>query len=211
MRTVTLPPARRKIRPMFKIFRKGRGPRELTVDMVGIRMGERFVQFGPGDPAAFAALASKVGLTGRACVVVGDARAAERMEAAAAAEGVLVEVLTAAPAGGSGEAASPVSGLEGESFDVGVVDGNLIAELPPSEAASQLREAHRVLRGGARLVAVHRARRGAAALVGVERTEAGGIAPLLMTALQGGGFRPVRLLAAREGLTFLEGFRPATP
>jgi hypothetical protein len=34
-------------------------------------------------------------------------------------------------------------------------------------------------------------------------------ATALLGALEGAGFRPARILAEREGMTFVEGFRPA--
>jgi hypothetical protein len=183
---------------MFSIFRKGRGRREMILAMVGVRMGERLACFGAGDPASFAALSTKVGLTGRACAIAPDAASARDIEAAAAAEGVLVEVETAR---------EWVSSQVDQSFDVAVVDGNLIAD-SPAEGHACLRDAFRVLRDGARLVTILRGGRGAGALVGVERTSAGAAVPSLMRALSETGFRPVRLLGEREGLSFVEGFRP---
>jgi hypothetical protein len=189
----------RKIPLMFSIFRKGRGRREMILAMVGVRMGERLVCVGAGDPASFAALATKVGLTGRACAIAPDAASARSIEAAAAEEGVLMEVEAA-----GGWASSQAD----KSFDVAVVDGNLIED-SPSDGQACLREVFRVLRDGARLVMILRGGRGAGALVGVERTSAGAAIPSLMRALGETGFRPVRLLGEREGLSFVEGFRPA--
>ncbi len=185
---------------MFKIFRTAQGPRELTQAMVGVRLGERFVQFGPGDPAVFAALAGKAGLTGRACAVAPDAAAARLLEAAGVEEGVLIEVEIAPPG---------ATRLEDQGFDVAVVDGNLLVAGPEGDRVAWLRDARRVLRGGARLVAVYRASRGTAAWLGLDRTTGGSIVPLITGALSEAGFQPVRLLAEREGLTFVEGFRPS--
>ncbi len=191
----------RKIPLMFRIFRKGRGRREMVLAMVGVRMGERLACFGAGDPAMFAALATKVGLTGRACAVASDQAGAQAMTAAAADEGVLMEIESAI---------GWTSSLEPQSFDVAVVDGRLITD-GQADGQACLREAFRVSRAGARLVAILSGERGAGALIGVERTSAGMAGSEMVRALEQAGFRPARLLAEREGLTFVEGFRPAGP
>ncbi len=149
----------------------------------------------------FAALATKVGLTGRACAVAPDKASARAIEQAAASEGVLMEVE---------HAAGWANSLGSQSFDVATVDGSVIAG-SPSEGQACLREVYRVCRAGARLVAILHGERGAGALIGVERTSAGTAGSTLLRALEQAGFRPVRLLAEREGLTFVEGFRPAGP
>jgi SAM-dependent methyltransferase len=183
---------------MPRIFMKSRGPRDLALAMIDVKMGERFVHVGTGDPRVFAALAGKVGLTGRAFAVVADAAAAQAMEAAGAEEGVLVEV-ESAPAWNCS--------LAPTSFDVAMVDGNMLAGMTESARPSCLREAHRILRPGARLLVMFRGRRGLAAWFGIDRPVASAEVPRLSRALGMAGFRPVRLLADREGLAFIEGFR----
>ncbi len=183
---------------MFRLFRKSRGRREMMLAMVGVQMGERLVYFGGADPAGFAVLSTKVGLTGRACAVVRDASAAAGIEAAAAEEGVLVEV----------EAGIWNSSHAAGSFDVGVVDGALIAG-DHADGPACLREIHRVLRAGARLVAVFQSGRGAGALIGLDHTSARASVTAMTQSLGAAGFRPVRLLGEREGLSFVEAFRPA--
>src|SRR4030065_406742 len=54
-------------RPMLKrFFGKLGGKHDLAVSMVGLKLGDTFLQLGCGDGGLLAALASKVGLTGRA-------------------------------------------------------------------------------------------------------------------------------------------------
>lgn len=170
--------------------------------MVGVRLGERLLQAGVADPRVFARLAGKVGLTGRACAAVEDEAAAARIEAAAAGEGVLVEVATL------GVGAWPYD--EG-SFDVGIVDGNALLAADPAARSLRLRNMARTLRAGGRVLAVHRSPVGLAGRLGFARAKSGPSAggTALVQGLEEAGFRPVRLLAEREGLTFAEGFRPA--
>src|SRR5512136_2959811 len=113
---------------LFRL-RRTRGPIELAMDMAGLRLGERVLQAGLGLPKLFAKLAGKAGLSGRACAVVDTPDAARPLEAAAAAEGVLVEVLVAE---------GPVWALEDGSFDVGVVDGNALLRGDVAERRSRL-------------------------------------------------------------------------
>lgn len=178
------------------LFRKTRGPVELAADMVGVRLGERLIYVGPILPRVFAMLAKRSGLTGRACALAFDPSEGRAFEAAAAGEGVFAEVFVAA--GGWP--------LESEGFDVGVVDGRLL--LSPDTADAVLSELRRCLRPGARAVAILERPRGIAVRLGFEgRHAASDLARMLETGLGGAGFTPVRLLAEREGLTFVEGFR----
>ena len=163
-------------------------------------MRERLLQVGKGDPAVFAAAAAKVGLTGQACAVVEAPAAAAALERAAAEEGVLVEV-SAAHAGNW-----PYD--EG-SFDVALVDGNLVAALDAQSRVALLADVRRVVRGGGRVLVVFRSPRGLASRLGFETQAAyRGIAESLTSSMAGAGFHPVRFLAAREGMTFVEAFRP---
>jgi len=61
-------------------FRKPAGD-PLAVSMSGLKLGDRLLMLGCADTALAAALAAKVGLTGRACVLD---ESADRVTAAAA-------------------------------------------------------------------------------------------------------------------------------
>jgi SAM-dependent methyltransferase len=184
-------------------FRRGRGPADLAVDMVGVRLGERLLQAGVSDPRVFAVLAGKAGLTGRACAVVDSREAAARIEAAAAREGVLVEVAVAEGGAWPYEAAA---------FDVAIIDGDALLGAEPAARLRRLQDVVRVVRPGGRVLAVRHWKVGLAGRLGFirERTAPSPAAAALIKALEDAGCRPVRLLAEREGLTFAEGFRPPT-
>jgi len=186
---------------IFK-FRRARGPADLAVDMVGVRLGERFLQAGVSNPKVFALLAGKTGLTGRACAVVDTVEAGRILEAAAEREGVLVEVSVAA------EGRWP---YEEASFDVGVVDGDALLNADAAQRLDRLRDLARAVRPGGRVLAVRSWPVGLAGRLGFARarTAPSAEADMLVRALGEAGFRPVRLLAEREGLTFVEGFRQA--
>jgi hypothetical protein len=182
---------------LFK-FRRSRGPLELALGMSGVRLGERLLQVGPGEPAFFAAAAAKTGLTGQACAVVTTAAARVALEAAAVREGVLVEVAEAA---GSWP-------YTHDSFDLAVIDANTLLGADVSSQSVIGAELLRVMRGGGRVLAVHVTPRGWGRLVGLDPAASGDVAPILIQFLERAGFGPVRFLAAREGLTFVEAFRP---
>ena len=186
---------------IFK-FRRARGPADLAVDMVGVRLGERFLQAGVSNPKVFALLAGKTGLTGRACAVVDTVEAGRILESAAEREGVLVEVSVAAAGRWPYEEAS---------FDVGVVDGDALLNADAAQRLDRLRDLARAVRPGGRVLAVRSWPVGLAGRLGFARarTAPSAEADMLVRALGEAGFRPVRLLAEREGLTFVEGFRQA--
>lgn len=182
------------------LFRKGLSRHDLVVSMAGVKMGDRVLQLSCGDGRVLAALAARVGLTGRACAVDDTNEGRRRAEAAAARAGVLVEIervhYSQLP-------------YEAGSFDL-VVVWDLVARLRAEERVRCLQESWRVLRPGGRCVIVEPAPRGGlGALLGrgtrnAEYTRSGGAEP----ALRAEGFRAVRTLAEREGLRFVEGARP---
>ncbi len=181
-------------------FRRSRGPLELALGMSGVRLGERLLQVGRGDPGLFAAAAAKTGLTGQACAVVNAPADRAALEAAAVREGVLVEVAEAAG----------TWPYVGEAFDVALIDGNTLLTLDASVQSVLGAELRRVVRGGGRVLAMHSTHKGWGRLVGLETTPSGEVASALTHFLERAGFGPVRFLAAREGLTFVEAFRPRT-
>jgi len=187
---------------MFR-FRRSRGPLDLAVEMAGVRMGERVIQAGVGNPRVFAKVASLVGLTGRACAVVDTPAGAARLEEAAADQGVLVEV--------SFTPVVPWNHADG-SFDVALLDGNALVAGLPAERDARLIETLRVVRPGGRLLAIFERPRGLAGRLGFEpeHRDPTPEARVLLQALELAGCRPVRVLAEREGLAFVEGFCAAT-
>ena len=158
----------------------------LPVAMSGVRMGERALQIGVDDPALAGAIASKVGLSGQAAIVVSDESSAQIARGAAAKAGALVDVHIA-----------PLHSLPitGGAFDLVVLHSmkGWLASLDTADRTAVLAEALRVLRTGARLIVIESSRRGPGA--GVE-------------ALTQGGFKAARVLAEREGYRFTEGLKP---
>ncbi len=140
------------------LFRKlPGGPQDLAISMVGVKLGDRLLQVGCGNGAMFAALAAKVGLTGRACAVDATAAGVAKGQQAAERAGVLVEI-----------AEAPCRALphDAGAFDI-IVLYDVLAPVSEEDRTSSLREAQRVLRGGGRIVVVEQTRRrGLAALVG---------------------------------------------
>jgi ubiquinone/menaquinone biosynthesis C-methylase UbiE len=174
-------------------------PHVLVVGMTGVKMGERLVQIGCAHGGRLAAIAKKVGLSGRAVAIVPDEASAERARKGAAQAGVLVEVETAPP--------SRIP-AEDSSFDLVVVDdtGGLLGEMRPDERAATVGELLRILRPGGRALVIGSARRtGISAVL----NRAPSSPPFDPTpSLQADGFRSVRTLAEREGLVFVEGVKP---
>jgi ubiquinone/menaquinone biosynthesis C-methylase UbiE len=185
----------------FLKFSRSRGPVELAVDMAGVRMGERVLHVGVGDPRVFARVSAKAGLTGRASAVVDSAAAQATLEKAAARQGVLVEVALAS--GGRWP-------YDSSSFDVAVVDANALLRSSATDRQDRLVNTVRVVRPGGRILAIQRRPRGIAARLGFEPASGPPGAQTLevVRALELAGCRPVRVLAEREGLSFVEGFRP---
>ena len=177
-------------------FRKSR-LEPLPVTMSAVRMGERVLQIGIDDPAIVGVLASKVGLSGNAAVAVTTEADAQRVRAAAAGAGVLVDVnvtsLSSLP-------------FESEMFDLVIVHGvhGLVSSLEPTTRTAALRECHRVLRAGGRLMTIEPApASGLKGLLGKSEEMAYDV----VVALEAAGFRPARVLAEREGYTFAEGIK----
>jgi len=183
--------------------RSGPGRDPLPVAMSGVRGGERILQLGVGEPRIAGALAAKAGINGNAAAVVRDEAGARRMVKSAEQAAALIEVHVA-----------PFDALpfDAASFDVVVVhngDG-LLAALGDDERGAAMRECHRVLRKGGRVVVLEAGTRtGLGALLHAaptpdERYESAGGT---LGVLRGAGFSASRLLADREGYRFLEGLK----
>jgi ubiquinone/menaquinone biosynthesis C-methylase UbiE len=181
-------------------FRRGGGdPHLLVVGMSGVKLGEQFAQIGCANGGRLAAIAKRVGLSGRAMAIVNDDASAARARKGAADAGVLVEIEMAPPT------RLPV---EDAALDFVVLDdtaGVLSSRSEPERAAIAL-ETLRVLRPGGRVMVMSAmARSGAfARLTGT--TSAPPLDPLPVLASQ--GFKSTRVLAERDGLVFFEGIKP---
>ena len=135
------------------MFLKSQNPYLLIVGMTGVKMGDRFVQIGCAHGGRLAAVAGKVGLSGRAVVVAPDESSAARARKGAADAGVLVEVEVAPPT------RLP---LENDAFDLALVDdtAGLLGTMRPEGRVAAIRELVRVLRPGGRVMIVGAAPRG---------------------------------------------------
>lgn len=171
---------------------------QLPVAMSGVRMGERALQIGIDDLSIAGAIAAKVGLSGHAAIAVTTEQKAARARAAGAAAGVLVDVqivrLDSLP-------------FDADAFDAVVLHAGdrSLPSLDDSSIMALLREGHRVLRTGGRILIVEGGRRGIGGLFRLRQPAAQPTAPL--QALTTGGFRAARPLAAREGYRFTEGLK----
>jgi len=188
---------------LFNRFAKREAPFPLVVGMTGVKMGDRVLQIGCEHPGRLAAIAAKVGLSGRALAVVPDAANAARVEKGSMAAGVLIEVEVAPPT------RLPV---DDEAFDLAVVDdtGGALSTLSADDRAATLREAARSIRPGGRVMII-----GAGAREGLSALLARGqhVPSLAASAevthdLEAASLRGIRTLAEREGLIFVEGIKP---
>lgn len=187
----------------FNRFAKRDAPYPLVVGMTGVKLGDRVLQIGCSNGGPLAAIASKVGLSGRALVFVPDQAAMARAQKAAANLGVLVEIEL------NTSARLPV---DDAAFDLVIVDdaAGTFSAMRPEERAATIREAARVVRPGGRAMII-----GATPPQGLSALLSRGPAVPSMaisgeaaTALEAEGFRGARTLAEREGLIFVEGIRP---
>jgi ubiquinone/menaquinone biosynthesis C-methylase UbiE len=171
----------------------------LAVSMSSIKLGDRLLVLGCGDGVLLAQLAQKSGLTGTACAFDENAARAERAGQIAAREGALVETFTGRWTELPFAAAA---------FDV-VVIRDALPGLDVHRRTALLGEMLRVLRPGGRCLAIEGTGRGGLGALlqrgasNAEYTASGGAERALSTA----GFRAVRLLARRDGFTFVEGVK----
>ena len=188
---------------MFNLFgnrtRRGDEPHLLVVGMTGVRLGERVAQIGCAHGGRLAAIAKKVGLSGRAVALVPDEASAARARKGAAQAGVLVEIETAPPT------RLPA---EDTAFDLVVIDdtAGLLGNMSAADRAATVRETLRLLRPGGRAIVIGSAPPGGLGRL-LGRAPAGppfDAAPALLA----DGFKSVRNLAERDGLVFAEGIKP---
>jgi SAM-dependent methyltransferase len=182
-------------------FRKPAGE-PLAVSMPGMKLGDRLLVIGASDIGLVAALANKVGLTGRACLVAESEAARSRAAAAVEREGALIESFSAHAS------ALP---FDAGSFDV-VIVRNVLGTLPADMRRNVAGEVLRVLRPGGRCNVIDDAKPGGLAglIGGGRRLDPAYATEGALPVLTAGGFRAVRVLAEREGLVFVEGVKPGT-
>ena len=185
---------------MMPLRRKRDEPHLLVVGMTGVRLGDRVAQVGCAHGGRLAAIASKVGISGRAVAYVPDDASAARARKAVEDAGVLVEIEVA-----------PTTRLpaDQEAFDLVVVDatGGLLGTMRAEDRVATVRELLRILRPGGRAVVIGGAPRGGlGALFGRRSSAAPRFNPV--PSLEADGFKLVRTLAERDGLAFVEGVKP---
>jgi ubiquinone/menaquinone biosynthesis C-methylase UbiE len=167
----------------------------LSVTMVGVKLADRVLVIGCGDPRLIAALAIKAGLTGRTCAVDPSEAGVREAERIALKEGALVEFATATIA--------PLP-FDRDAFDV-VVLRDVMRAVDAGDRAAIAGESVRVLRPGGRCMIIDSvAGGGVAALFGRGAPVDHGAAEELSRAVKMAGFVAVRTLAERDGLLFLE-------
>jgi ubiquinone/menaquinone biosynthesis C-methylase UbiE len=180
-------------------FRRREDPYALVIGMAGVKMGDRIAQIACAHTGRMAAVARKVGLSGRFVVVATDPDSAARAQRGASTAGALVEVETGTP---------ERLPLDDESIDLVIIDntGGWLTTLRAEARVAATRESLRVLRPGGRVMVIGSVPRSGLAAV-FSRAQSG--PPFDPTALlQADGFRSVRILAEREGLAFYEGMKP---
>ena len=179
--------------------RRREDPFMLVTGMTGVKMGDRFAQVGCAHGGRLAAIASRVGLSGRAVAVVPDAESAARAQKGAEQAGVLIDV----------EIAPPTQlRLEDDAFDVVVIDdtGGLLATLSDNDRVLAIREARRALRPGGRVMVIGAVPRGGLAALFSRAQSGPPFDP--MPLLSADHFTSVRTLAERDGLVFVEAIKP---
>jgi ubiquinone/menaquinone biosynthesis C-methylase UbiE len=163
--------------------------------MIGAKPGQQVIVVGVGDGGLAAAVALVTGLNGRTLVVDPSADAIQRLDAAAAKAGALVESMN-----GSLTALS----LDSGTFDIAVLHRAMSATDPSGMVA----EATRVLRDGGRMLVIEgdprpgmfgRLRRPSSPTLSGDA-----VRELLAQA----GLRAARVLGESDGFVYVEGVKP---
>jgi len=188
---------------MLNPFQRSGDPYMLMVGMTGVKMGDRVAHIGCAHGGRLAAVAAKVGLSGRAVAIVPDQSSAARVRKGAAQAGVLVEIEIAPPTRLPADDAA---------FDLAVVDDTdgLVGTMRAEDRVAAIHELVRILRPGGRVMIIGAAPRGG---LGALLTRAQSGPPFASSgrasqALQADGFKSVRTLAERDGLVFVEAIKP---
>ena len=174
---------------MARWFRKGLSPHHTAIAMVGPKSGDRIVVVGAIDPDLAAGIALVTGLNGSTTVCDSDPAARERVDAAAARAGALVEFQ---------EAPGPSLPIDDASHDVVV----LHASATPDTARLNLGEPLRVLRPGGRIVIIDGVR--AAGLFKSRNAPSRRAKDDVLRALDEAGTRGRRQLADVDGVAYYE-------
>ena len=127
------------------LFRKGPSPHQTALAMIGARAGTRALVAGTPDPGVVAELAATTGLNGQTLLVVAPGDRA-RYEQAAAAAGVLIEIVDAPPE------TAPLPSTDG-SHDVVVMHFDL-ATIDAAARRALLDAAFGAVRPGGRVVII---------------------------------------------------------
>ncbi len=171
----------------------------LPVAMTGVKMGERALQLGLEDPSLVGAIAAKVGLSGHAAIAVQNDQEAATARTAGEKAGVLLDIQmqtgTALP-------------FANDAFDVVIIHAGQdnSGQFSESARANALREVHRVLRSGGRLMVVEGGTE-SGALSFLRSKVSFPEASVIVGALNAAGFRATRILAEQEGYRFSEGLK----
>ena len=178
---------------MFKWFRPT-ALDPLSVSMTGVKLGDRVLVVGCGDPRLIAALAAKSGMSGRTCAVDESPDVATEAGRIALKEGVLIETSAAIP---------HALEFDRESFDLVVLRD--VGTRDRQSRALVAKEAWRLLRPGGRCMAIDTmARSGVAAMLGGPAPTNSDSDTEAVDVFKAQGFVAVRTLAEREGLRFVE-------
>ena len=167
--------------------------------MAGLKLGKSVLQLDGGDAGLIASLAGVAGLSGQACAVVENQADVAGFEKAAANAGVLVEIKVSRFADLPYETAT---------FDLAVLKHTL-GKMHPLARVKCLQGVLRVLKVGGRCLVIDTAARGGiGAIFSRQTVDAQYADGGAQRALSEEGFLGVRLLAERDGLTFVEGVKP---
>ncbi|MCC7007242.1 MAG: methyltransferase domain-containing protein [Acidobacteria bacterium] len=177
-------------------LKKGLSPHHTALAMVGAKAGDLVAIVGAHDAPLAAEIARVTALTGQTIVCDSEDGAAERVDAAAADAGALVEFAPAPPTALPFDAASR---------DIVVVLSPL-AELDEASQSAIVAEAVRVLRPGGRIVIVDGERKGGL-LGGFRRGRPRLPSDAALRLLDRAGTRARRQLADVDGVAFYEGRR----
>ena len=178
-------------------FRKQAPAEPLGVTMAAVKLGERLLAVGVRNPALTAQLATKAGLTGRACVVDDDEARLAQAAAAIEQDGALVEPVRA-PYG--------MWPFDDGSFDVAVI-ADLLSTLTPDVRVRCVAEVLRVLRPGGRAIVLEGMPRGGFGALLNRAADTN--YPGAIASLRDAGFAAVRQIAEAGGVLYVEGIKKA--